>query len=173
MSRRQYVKAPILYRISSVLLLLFAAGHTLGFRQNNREWGADAVLGLMRSVHFDAQGFTRTYWDFFSAFRLFFSVFLLFAAVLAWLLGGFPAGTLARVRSIEWALAICFAAVTALSWRYAFTTPIVFSTLITVCLIAAGGSQRRQAELWLGSDRSDSALLLSLIVANCATAVVS
>ena len=91
----------------------------------------------MRSVHFDAQGFTRTYWDFFSAFGLFFSVFLLFAAVLAWLLGGLPAETLARVRGIAWALAICFLAVTALSWRYAFTTPIVFSTLITVCLIAA------------------------------------
>jgi hypothetical protein len=91
----------------------------------------------MRSVHFDAQGFTRTYWDFFTAFGLFFSVFLLFAAVLAWLLGGLPAETLARVRSIAWALAICFVSVTALSWRYAFTTPIVFSTLITVCLIAA------------------------------------
>jgi hypothetical protein len=137
MFRRKYVKATILYRISSVLLLLFAAGHTFGFRQNNPEWGADAVLGLMRSVRFDAQGFTRTYWDFFSAFGLYFSVFLLFAAVLAWLLGGLPAETLPRVRSVAWALAICFAAVTALSWRYAFTTPIVFSTLITACLIAA------------------------------------
>ena len=131
------LKSSVLYRVGSVLLLLFAAGHTFGFRQNNPEWGADAVLGLMRSIHFDAQGFSRTYWDFFSAFGLFFSVFLLFAAVLAWLLGGLPAETLARVRSIAWALAICFVAVTALSWRYAFTTPIVFSTLITVCLIAA------------------------------------
>ena len=131
------MKAPIFYRISSVLLLLFAAGHTFGFRQNNPEWGADAVLGLMRSVHFDAQGFTRSYWDFFSAFGLFFSVFLLFAAVLAWLLGRLPAETLARVRSIAWALAISFVAITALSWGYAFTIPIVFSTLIAVCLIAA------------------------------------
>jgi hypothetical protein len=131
------VKARILYRISSVLLVLFAAGHTFGFRQNNPEWGAEAVLGLMRSVHFDAQGFNRTYWDFFSAFGLFFSVFLLFSAVLAWLLGGFAVETLARVRSVAWALAICFVAVTALSWRYAFTTPLVFSALITVCLIAA------------------------------------
>jgi hypothetical protein len=131
------VKAPILYRISSVLLLLFAAGHTFGFRQNNPEWGADAVLGLMRSVRFNAQGFTRSYWDFFSAFGLFFSVFLLFAAVLAWLLAGLPAETLARVRGIAWALALCFVAVTALSWRYAFTIPIVFSAVITVCLIAA------------------------------------
>jgi len=131
------MKASLFYRIAAVVLLLFAAGHTFGFRQNNPEWGADAVLGLMRSVHFDAQGFTRTYWDFFSAFGLFFSVFLLFAAVLAWLLGGLQAETLARVRSIAWALAICFVAITALSWRYAFTTPIVFSGVNTVCLITA------------------------------------
>jgi len=131
------MKAPILYRISSILLLLFAAGHTFGFRQNNPEWGANAVLGLMRSVHFNAQGFTRTYWDFFTAFGLFFSVFVLFAAVLAWLLAGLPPETLARVRSIAWALALCFVAITALTWRYAFTTPIVFSTVITVLLLAA------------------------------------
>src|SRR5208337_2388888 len=109
-------------------LLLFAAGHTFGFRQNNPEWGADAVLGLMRSVHFDAQGFTRTYWDFFSAFGLFFSVFLLFAAVLACVLGGLASETLAGVGRIAWALAICFVAVRALSGRYAFARPLVFST---------------------------------------------
>jgi hypothetical protein len=133
------VKSRIFYRISSVLLLLFAAGHTFGFRQNNPEWRAEAVLGIMRSVHFDAQGFNRTYWDFFSAFGLLFSVFLLFSAVLAWLLGGLPAEILARVRSIAWAFAACFVAVTALSWRFAFTTPIVFSVLIAACLIAAVG----------------------------------
>jgi hypothetical protein len=131
------VKTRILYRTSSVLLLLFAAGHTFGFRQNNPDWGAEAVLGLMRSVHFDAQGFTRTYWDFFSAFGLLFSVFLVFTAVLAWLLSRFSTETLVRARSIAWALAICFVAVTAVSWRYAFTTPIVLSALITVCLTAA------------------------------------
>jgi hypothetical protein len=131
------MKARILYRIASVLLLLYAAGHTFGFRQNNPDWGADAVLALMRSVHFDAQGFTRTYWDFFSAFGFFVSVFLLFSAVLAWLLGGLPAETLARVRGIAWGLAVCFVALTALTWRYAFTTPLVFSTLITICLTAA------------------------------------
>jgi hypothetical protein len=141
------MKAPMFYRIASLLLVLFAAGHTFGFRQNNPEWGADAVLGLMRSVHFDAQGFSRTYWDFFSAFGLFFSVFLLFAAVLAWLLAGLPAEILADVRSIAWALAICFVAVTGLSWRYAFTTPIVFSTLITVCLISAAWLSAKQASV--------------------------
>jgi hypothetical protein len=31
-------------------------------------------------------------------------------------------------------LAICFAVVTALSWRYFFIVPIVFSVAITLCL---------------------------------------
>src|SRR5258708_2236298 len=91
----------------------------------------------MRSVHFDAQGFNRSYWDFFSAFGFLLTVFLLFSAVLAWVLGGLPAEIFARVRSIAWAFALCFVAVTALSWMYVFTIPIVFSALITVCLIAA------------------------------------
>src|ERR1700723_4756456 len=102
---RQRVKPTILYRISSVLLLLFAAGHTFGFRQNNPEWRADAVLELMRSVHFDAQGFTRTYWDFFSAFGLFFTVFLLFAAAVALLLGALPPETFARGPQNSWGAA--------------------------------------------------------------------
>jgi len=131
------MKASLLYRIASLLLVLFAIGHTLGFRQTNPEWGVGPLIDSMRSIHFDAQGFSRTYWDFFSAFGFFTSVFLLFAAVLAWQLGGFPAETFARMRRTAWALAISFAAFTALSWRYAFTTPIVFSTMITMCLIAA------------------------------------
>jgi hypothetical protein len=132
------MKASVLYRIASVLLLLFDIPHTLGFRQTVPEWGVGAVIGSMQAVHFDAQGFSRTYWDFFSAFGLFFSVFLLFAAAIAWQLGGLPAGTLAPfIRHTAWALALSFVAVTALTWRYSFTTPIVFSTLITVCLVAA------------------------------------
>ena len=127
-------------------MLLFAVGHTVGFRQYNPEWGADAVLGSMRAVHFDAQGFTRTYWDFFSAFGLYFSVFLLFAAVLAWLLSRPRKETLARVRSIAWALAMCFVAVTALTWHYAFTTPLIFSSLITVGLIAAARFSTKSAD---------------------------
>jgi hypothetical protein len=92
----------------------------------------------MQSTRFDAQGFSRTYWDFFRAFGLFFSVFLLFAALLAWQLGSIRAEDFGVfTRSTAWALAISFAAITALSFRYAFTTPIVFSTLITVCLMAA------------------------------------
>ena len=139
------MKAALLYRIASVLLLLFALGHTVGFRQTNPEWGAGAVIDSMRSIHFDAQGFNRTYWDVFSAFGFFFSVFLLFAAVLTWQLGGLSTETFARIRGTAWALVICFIAVTALSWKYAFTIPIVFSAVITICLIAATWLSARKA----------------------------
>ena len=46
------------YRIAAVLLLLFTVGHTLGFRQSDRKWEVDALLGSMRSIHFDVQGST-------------------------------------------------------------------------------------------------------------------
>jgi hypothetical protein len=131
------VKAPILYRISSVLLLFFAAGHTLGFRKIDPKWGVDSLIGSMRSVRFDAQGFSRTYWDFYVGLGLFVSVFLVFAAVLAWQLGSLAPETLALMRGPAWSLAICFAVVTILSWRYFFIAPFVFAIVITVCLTTA------------------------------------
>lgn len=69
------MKTPILYRTSSVLLLFFAAAHTLGFLKTDPRWGVDSLTGLMRSVHFDAQGFSRTYWDFYVGFGLFLPYF--------------------------------------------------------------------------------------------------
>ena len=131
------MKASGFYRIASILLLLFDIGHTLGFRQSDPQWGVDALLASMRSIHFDVQGFTRTYWDLFVGAGFFVSVFLLFAAVLAWQLADLPAETLARMRGTQWAFALCFVAVTILGWMYFFTLPIVFLTPITVCLVAA------------------------------------
>jgi hypothetical protein len=131
------MKASLFYRIAAVLLLLFAVGHTLGFSQSDPTWGVDTLLSSMRSMHFDVQGFSRTYWDFFVAAGLSVGVFYLFTAILAWQLGGLPAETLALMRGTAWAFAVCFAAITAVSWRYLFILPIVFSTVITVCLIAA------------------------------------
>ena len=131
------MKASLFYRIAAVLLLLFAAGHTLGFPKIDPNWGVDSLIGTMRSVRFDAQGFSRTYWDFYVGFGLFVSVFLVFASVLAWQLGGLAPETLALMRGPAWALVICFAAVTILSWRYFFIVPVVFAIVITVCLTAA------------------------------------
>jgi hypothetical protein len=139
------MKASVFYRIAAVLLLLFAVGHTLGFRQSDPTWGVDALLGSMRSIHFDVQGFNRTYWDLFQAAGFSVGVFFLFAAILAWQLGGLPAATLALMRGTAWAFALAFAVVTVLSWKYLFTLPIAFSIVITLCLTAAAWLSAKQA----------------------------
>jgi hypothetical protein len=129
------VKASTFYRIAAVLILLFDVGHTAGYPWSDPKWGVD--LGSMRSTHFEVFGFSRTYWDFYIGFGLFVTVFLLFSAIVAWQLGGLPAETSGRMRGTAWALAICFAAVAVLSWKYFFIIPIGFSIVITLCLIAA------------------------------------
>jgi hypothetical protein len=141
------MKASVFYRIAAVLLLLFAIGHTLGFRQSDPAWGVDALLGSMRSVHFEVQGFNRTYWEIFEAAGFSVGVFYIFAAILAWQLGRLPAATLALMRGTAWAFALCFAAITVVSWRYLFILPIVFSIVITVCLTAAAWLSAKQASM--------------------------
>jgi ribose/xylose/arabinose/galactoside ABC-type transport system permease subunit len=139
------MNASVFYRIAAVLLLLFAVAHTFGFRQSDPQWGIDALLGSMRSIHFDVQGFNRTYWDIFEAAGFSVGVFYLFTAILAWQLGGLPADALANMGVVAWAFALCFGAITGVSWRYLFIPPIVFSLTITVCLISAA---------WLSSKQS-------------------
>ncbi len=99
----------------------------------------------MQSIHFDAQGSDRTYWDFYVGFGLFVSVFLVFAAVLAWQMGGLGAETSSVLRGNAWALAVCFGTVVILSWRYFFMIPLVFSVVITLCLSAAAWLSARSA----------------------------
>jgi hypothetical protein len=131
------LKVSWFYRIAAVLLLLFCVGHTLGFRQTDPEWKADSLVADMQRIHFNAQGFERSYWDFFVGFGLFVSVFLLFAAILAWGLGAMKAETLALIPAVKWSLALCFIGITILTWKYFFVVPLVFSSVITVCLIVA------------------------------------
>jgi hypothetical protein len=127
------MKPSMVYRIASVLLVLFAVGHTLGFRQTPPEWGVDRLVASMRTIHFQAQGFNRTYYDFYVGFGLFVSVFLLFAAALAWQLSAMTRQTLAAIPGVTWSLVVCFAVITFLSWRYFFIVPIILAGLTTVC----------------------------------------
>jgi hypothetical protein len=57
------MKAGLFYRIAAVLLVLFAVGHTTGFRNADPSWGVDGLRASMRSIHFDVTGSSRSYWD--------------------------------------------------------------------------------------------------------------
>ena len=140
------MKAALMYRMAAILLLLFAIGHTLGFRQSDPAWHADAVVGAMQSLHFDIQGFRRSYWDFFEGSGFCVGVFFVFSAILAWQLGGVPAATRAQLRVAAWAFASCFVAIAVLSWLFLFAIPIAFSTLIAASLTVAAYLSRTPDE---------------------------
>jgi len=129
------VTARALYRTAAVLMLLYALGHSASYPWSDPGWQVD--LGGLQTKHFNILGFSRTYWDFYVGHGLFVSVLLLLAAVVDWQLGGLPAATLSHMRITAWALSLCFAALTALSWWYFFAIPIAFTSAITVCLVAA------------------------------------
>ena len=131
------MKASLLFRVASVLLVLFAVGHTLGFRRVDPRWGVDSLINQLRSTHFNVQGFSRTYWDFFTGFGHFVTIFLLFTAIVCWQIGGLPMESLLAISFTTWSLAICFVIVTFLSYQYFFIVPVVFSGAIAVCLILA------------------------------------
>jgi hypothetical protein len=133
--------ASLLYRISSGLLALFALGHSVGFRQVDPQWKADSVVNGMRSISFHVLGFNRSYWDFFSGFGFFVSVFLVFAAILAWQFGSMSREALAAMRVARWSFAACFVLIAGLTWRYFFIPPDVLSTLVALGLVGAA---------WLG-----------------------
>jgi hypothetical protein len=131
------MKASLLYRVASVLLILFALGHTLGFRRVDPRWGVDSIIGALRSTHFDVQGLNRTYWDFYMGFGLFVTVLLVFVAGLSWQLGSLPKESLLLMPLVTWGLAACFVVVTFLSWKYFFMVPMIFSGVVTICFVFA------------------------------------
>lgn len=131
----------LLYRVASVILVLYAAAHQFGFRQIDPQWNADAAVAAMK-VTFQVQRQTRSYWDFFSAFGFFCTGFLLFAAILAWQLGGLPADMLHRLKVVRWAFAACFVALTVVVWRYVFPAPTIFTAVAALALVLAAWQSR-------------------------------
>ena len=78
------MKPTLLYRIASILLVLFAAGHTAGFlRFVPPSAEGIAVRDAMHNVRFALHGGSYSYGGFYDGFGLSVSVYLLFSAFLA------------------------------------------------------------------------------------------
>ena len=133
----------VLYRVASVLLVLFGLGHQLGFRRVDPRWGVDSAIGALKASQFQVQGMTRTYWDFFSGLGFFVTVFLFFAAILAFQLARLSRESLRSLGLVRWAFAVSFVMITLLSWRYFFVAPLVFSSFVALCLLLAAWSAAR------------------------------
>jgi hypothetical protein len=121
-------------RVSSVVSLLFAAGHTLGGRKSWSPVGETAVLQAMRTVRFDVFGVSRTYLDFYIGFGYSLSVFLFLQAVLLWQLARIATPDPSRVKGMIAAFAVATVIGGVLAWTFIFPLPAVFSAVLAVCL---------------------------------------
>lgn len=124
------------YKIATYLLVLFFAGHTGGGMIGQKSMGpsSDAVFESMKSVHFDFNGADSTWYGFWFGFGITASIFLLLSAVVAWQLERVPLEHWPSVELISWAFVVSHVGNTAISWKYFFTGPGVFGTLITLLL---------------------------------------
>src|ERR1700730_10721280 len=127
------MKATWLYRISAILLLLFATGHTIGFLKFVPPTPeGQAVMDAMNNVHLQP-GATYTYGGFYRGFGLFVTIYFLFAAFLAWHLGELARTFPAAAGSLPWICVCLQLASLALTWKYFPPPPTVFSALAVLC----------------------------------------
>jgi hypothetical protein len=129
------MSATTLYRIAAVLLMLFAAGHTFGFlRFKPPTAESRAVRDAMNTVRFPIGSSSFTYGGFYVGFGLFVSAYLLFAAFLAWVLGGLVKAAPHAIQALAWGFFAVQVATLVLSWSYFAAPPALFAALIAVCV---------------------------------------
>jgi hypothetical protein len=132
------MKATLLYRIASVVFLLFAAGHTLGFLKF-KPLSAEglAVRGGMKNVFFSVGSRQFSYDGFYTGFGLYITAYLIFSALLSWHMGEIANSTPQAIGLLGWEFAALQAATLVLSWIYFFPLTAIFSAVVFGLVAAA------------------------------------
>ena len=126
------MKPTLLFRIASMLFILFAAGHTLGFltfKPPTPE--AATVYDGMFNVHFQSN---YSYGNFYLGMGLQVTAYLLFSALLAWHLGGVARTSPQSIGGLAWSFCGLQVAVLLLSILYFPVPPAIFSAILALCL---------------------------------------
>jgi hypothetical protein len=124
-------------RISSVISLLFAAGHGMGGSKHWSPMGETDVLKAMRDVRFDVMGVSRSYLDFYDGFGHSLTVSMLLQAVLLWQMASLAKTEPARLRPMIAAFVLATIAGGVVSWLFIIPIPVVFSAVLAACLAVA------------------------------------
>lgn len=128
----------LLLRISSIIVLLFAVGHTMGAPWTpTGDSAPTSVVEAMKSVSFDAMGSKRTYWDFYFGFGVSISIYLFVQAAALWFLATLAKTQAAFVRPFVLLFLLSYAVNAYVTWRYFFVLPLVLSIAMVVCLTLA------------------------------------
>ncbi|HEY4355437.1 MAG TPA: hypothetical protein VGN16_06800 [Acidobacteriaceae bacterium] len=142
------MKPVLWFRVSAVILFLFAAGHTFGFltfRPTSAE--GQAVWSAMNNVHFSEGGATFSYGNFYLGLGLFITFIDLFFAWMAWRLASMARRGVSDTSAIAWGMCALQVIGLVLSLRYLGIPPVVFSAIAAGCLAMGALSASRQARL--------------------------
>lgn len=129
------MKPTLLYRIASVVFVLFALGHTFGFltfRPHSAE--GLAVWNAMNNVHFHEAGGVFSYGEFYVGFGLSISASTLFSAIVSWHLGKAAIKSPATSVALAWSFFALQLVGVVLSFLYFALAPQVLSALVAICL---------------------------------------
>jgi hypothetical protein len=124
-------------RISSIIALLFAAGHTLGGLKHWSPMGENPVLKAMRETRFDTMGVSRSYLDFYLGFGYSLSVAEFMLAVVLWQLATLARTDALAVRPMIAVIAVATLATGVIAWRFIFPMPALFSLVLFASLAVA------------------------------------
>ena len=128
------MKSVWLYRVSAIIFVLFAAGHTFGFlsfRPGTPE--GLAVWDGMNRVPL-AEGSTLTYGGFYKAFGLSIGISTIFSAFLSWHLSGIARHAPQTIGLLGWAFCLTQLGGIVLSWIYFEAPQVIFSAVVAICL---------------------------------------
>jgi hypothetical protein len=145
------MKATTWFRITAVLMLLFAAGHTFGFlsfRATTDE--GQAVFAAMNGVHFSKGHSTFSYGDFYRGFGLSITVSQLFFAWLAWTLASMAKEGAAGVKEIAWGMVVVQLGGVLLAVKYFAIAPASFSLMAAGCFAMGAISVKKKAMAAVG-----------------------
>ena len=131
------VSTRVWLRVSAIISLLFAVGHTLGGMQNWSPIADNPVLQSMRSVHFAVMGANRSYLDFYMGFGYTLTVSMFLQSVLLWILSDLARTHAAITRTMIGAFAVATALGAFIAWRYIFLVPALFSLVLFAALLMA------------------------------------
>ena len=129
-------------RISAAISLLFAAGHSLGGLKEWSPMGDNAVLRMMKTVHFDTMGANRSYYDFFIGFGISLSLSMITQACVLWCLASLADREPARLRPVIMVFLASSVVGAVIAWHYIFPVPALFSLVLTATLAMAARQAR-------------------------------
>lgn len=124
-------------RLSSVISLVFTAGHTIGGSGRWSPMGDNPVLRAMADTHFQVMGASRSYLDFFMGFGWTLSVLMLMQAIVLWQLASLAKMEPARLRPIIAVITLATVLDGVIAWQFIFLIPAVFSAVLAITLACA------------------------------------